>query len=105
LSRNDGNAIVIDDDFGKLKFMLSSGLAKNEQCQQLVTTVCSSKTFCKSVSWYVCSLYLFLNICAARATGSTGKLKNIFYHWTEHYRAGSITGLYAVGITYSALAP
>jgi hypothetical protein len=58
--------------------MLSSGLVKNEQCKQLVTTVCSSKTFCKSVSWYVCSLYLFLNISAASATGSTGKLKNIF---------------------------
>jgi len=42
LSCNDGDAIVVDD-FRGLKFMLSSGLAENEECQQLVTTVCSSK--------------------------------------------------------------
>jgi len=38
----------------------------------------------------------FLNISAVRATGSTGKLKNIFYRRTEHYSAGGITDLYAV---------
>jgi hypothetical protein len=42
LSCNDGDAIVVDD-FRGLKFMLSSGLAENEQCQERVTTVCSSK--------------------------------------------------------------